>query len=137
MKKKSKRAKDPLNAIYLVGQVVDMYFVQDNYLKVRLKLSPSIYEGSKTNYVIISNKSLEVGHILSLICQIGNIIYVEGEFMGTTGVVVATYAECLLRLNKDDISPFKTIDDFDPSLYAPKVKIPRRKNSGKKVRKSP
>lgn len=132
------RGRKGVNSIFLVGEVVDMGVMPHNRgvnVRARLKLR---CETKKSSFVYIDvYGKRSCSDVMSLICQTGNIVYVEGEFRNTTldrinvmPYVLVTHIECLLR--RRDLTPpstkiIKVLDDLDPIGYVPNTTPKKRK----------
>ena len=120
-----------INQIFLVGEVVDTQIETrrdgKNYgVRTRLK----IRGGRKTsNFVYVDMYGRQAcRETMALICQTGNIVYVEGEFRNKTSEVTAYYIlvtriTCLLR--RKDVKPpseniIDVLDSLDPLGYEKK-----------------
>lgn len=142
---KGNRGKKGINAIFLVGEVVDMGVEpHSNGINVRARLKvrcPS--KKSSFVYLDVYGKR-SCSETMTLICQTGNIVYVEGEFRNASldrinvkPYVLVTHIECLLR-RRDVIPPdtkiINVLDELDPIGYVPntnpKVKKIKEENNG-------
>lgn len=130
--------KKGLNHIFLVGEIVDVGVMprrDKTIVRARLKIRPS---GRKTTFVYIDIYSKpSQSQIMVLVCQTGNIVYVEGEFrnMSVDNTTVKPYVlvnhiECLLRrrdVNIPNTSIIGVLDELDPVGYAPKTAMKNKK----------
>ena len=114
-----------VNLIFLVGEVVDMGVeAHDNFYVVRARLKVSA--GKSYAYVDCFGKS-ECRDTMALVCQTGNIVYVEGEFrckahdnITATPYILVTRIDCLLRHKKikpPSTSIIRLLDSLDPFGY--------------------
>lgn len=117
-----------VNAIFLVGEVVDMG-VQPKHnradIRARLKLRSNA-KGNDFVYVDVYGKH-SCAEVMALVCQTGNIVYVEGEFRNrkispssAVPYILVTHIDCLHR--RRDIKPPTTklislLDKLDPIGY--------------------
>ena len=123
-------SKKGLNHIFLVGEIVDVGVMprgKKTIMRARLKVRPS---GNKTTFVYIDIYSKPSQYqIMVLVCQTGNIVYVEGEFRNMSidsrtvkPYVLVNHIECLLRRRDvpyPDTSIIGVLDELDPIGYAP------------------
>ena len=122
-----------VNSIFIVGEVVDVgYLPKKNGFNVRarIKMRPNT-KGSQFIYLDVYGRKT-CSEAMSLICQTGNIVYIEGEFRNfysernvMSPYVLVTHIECLLR-RKSVVAPSSNIiqllDELDPIGYLPKGK---------------
>ena len=127
-----------LNEIFLVGEVIDMGISpKSKGVNVRARLK--IRTASKKNtfvYLDVYGRH-SCGEVMTLICQTGNIVYVEGEFRNATldkvnvkPYVLVKHIECLLR--RRDVTPPSTgilnvLDDLDPIGYVSNTNPKKRR----------
>jgi hypothetical protein len=122
-----------VNSVFLVGEVVDMgieHRQKGKGMTVRARLK--LRAGSKTAsfvYVDVYGKR-SCSETMALVCQTGNIVYVEGEFrnkklsnISASSYILVTHIDCLLR--RKDIRPPSTkiitlLDNLDPLGYGKK-----------------
>lgn len=132
-----------LNSIFLVGEVVDMGITPRSKgvnVRARLKIRCQSKKSSFVYLDVYGKRSCS--EVMTLICQTGNIVYVEGEFRNATldrvnivPYVLVTHIECLLR-RRDLVAPstkiLHVLDELDPIGYVPNTNPKRRKKSKKK-----
>lgn len=136
-----------VNSIFLVGEVVDMGVLpRSNGVNVRARLKVRcMSKKSAFVYLDVYGKR-SCSDVMTLICQVGNIVYVEGEFRNATydrvnikPYVLVTHIECLLR--RRDVTPptskiLGVLDELDPIGYVPNTnpkKRKRKKNENEKT----
>lgn len=126
-----------VNSIFLVGEVVDMGVMPHTKgISVRARLKVRCYS-KKSSFVYLDvYGKRSCSEVMTLICQTGNIVYVEGEFrnlaydrLNVTPYILVTHIECLLR--RRDVAPPSTnilhvLNELDPIGYVPNTN-PRRK----------
>ena len=129
-----------LNQVFLVGEVIDMGIIpQTRGVNVRARLKircPS--KKSAFVYLDVYGKR-SCSEVMTLVCQTGNIVYVEGEFrnlsqerLNVTPYVLVTHITCLLR--RRDVAPpstsiIRVLDELDPIGYASHTNPRKKKNS--------
>ncbi len=127
-----------VNSIFLVGEVVDMGItpkLRGVNVRARLKMRCSSKKNTFVYLDVYGKRSC--AEVMTLICQTGNIVYVEGEFRNATfdrvnikPYVLVTHIECLLR--RRDVAPpnasiINVLDEVDPIGYVPNTNPKRRK----------
>lgn len=134
--KKSKNC--DLNTIFLTGEVIDVGS-SANGQKPTARARIKIHNGVSANafvYIDVYGKR-SCADTMAIVCQQGNIVYIEGEFRNATidalsvkPYVLVKYIECLRR--RRDVRPISTdiikvLDDADPFGYTPSISIKRRR----------
>lgn len=132
------KGKKGVNQIFLVGEVVDVGLTpRSNGVNVRARLKircPS--KKSSFVYLDVYGKR-SCSDVMTIVCQTGNIVYVEGEFRNATldkvdviPYVLVTHIECLLR-RRDVVPPttkiLSVLNNLDPIGYAPDTS-PKKKH---------
>lgn len=123
-----------LNAIFLVGEIVDVgYMPTGSSVNVRARIKMRTNRYSFTYVDVYGRK--RYGETMTLTCQVGNIVYVEGEFRNYRNeqktYVLASKVECLFRrkqIKTPTTSIIKLLDNLDPIGYVPRVKIKKKEN---------
>lgn len=126
MKLKNSALYKDLNSIFLVGEVVDFGASKHKYgitARVRLK----IHNGSHVTYIEAYGKK-SCSETMAMICQTGNMVYLEGSFknanVGNGSIkpyILVNHIDCLLR--RKDVRPpdtriLEVLDLVDPMGYA-------------------
>ena len=128
MSKQAIRAKD-LNMVFLVGEVVDLGIMPHKYgitTRARLKIRKCNRYDTFTYLDVYGKRS--IAETMNLVCQNGNIVYVEGEFRNATmdkvtlkPYVLVKHIKCLRR--RRDVAPPNSkdvvtiLDNLDPTSY--------------------
>lgn len=124
-----------VNCIFLVGEVVDLGVEprqsgKGMIVRARLKLRAGSKVSSFVYVDVYGRKSCS--EVMTLVCQTGNIVYVEGEFRNkktskTSAItyILVTHIDCLLR--RKEVRPPSTniitlLDNLDPIGYETKRK---------------
>ena len=132
-----------LNSIFIVGEVVDVGFIPKGKginVRARIKMRPNSNSSSFVYLDVFGRKSCY--EVMTLVCQNGNIVYIEGEFRNKYSennvakpYVLVTHIECLLR-RKEVVPPspsiIKLLDDLDPIGYVPNVEVENAPSKKKK-----
>ena len=121
-------AKD-LNMVFLVGEVVDVGVTPHKYgitSRARLKIRKRNHFDTFVYLDVYGKRS--IAETMNLVCQNGNIVYVEGEFRNATmdkvtlkPYVLVKRIKCLRR--RRDVAPPKSedvvtiLDNLDPTGY--------------------
>ena len=132
MSKKALRdllTKKDLNSVFLVGEVVDVGIMPHRYgitARARLKMRKSNRYDTFVYLDVYGKRS--VAERMNLVCQVGNIVYIEGEFRNATmdkvmlkPYVLVKFATCLRRRRvtappkSEDVVTM--LDSLDPSKY--------------------
>ena len=117
-----------VNSIFLVGEVVDMKIRMLKSGRMIVVSTIKMRAGKRASrfvYVDIYGKAY--AETMTMICQTGNIVYVEGEFRNKSATdnpdrtyISVTHIECLLR-RKEVKAPTTNIvellDSLDPLGY--------------------
>lgn len=137
--------KTGLNCVLLLGEVVDTAFLQNKRgglcIRARLKMR---LEGKYSSFAyadVYGRKS--TSKVMALICQLGNIVYVEGEIRNATAdrVKIIPYIlvnKITLMLRRQDVSPPNTtrimdvLDKLDPIGYLPDLSPRKRRFKGRR-----
>jgi len=132
MKGKIRYARRNVNAIFLVGEVIDKGFSPRGRhlgVRLRLKLRP-MFENGSCMYVDVFGNNL-VAKEMNLVGSVGSIVFMEGQLsnehinsLTRRTYIKCNHIECLYR-SKDVKVPtekvLNLIDNLDPSAYVPEV----------------
>jgi len=118
-----------LNMVFLVGEIVDFGVTPHKYgitSRARLKIRKSNRFDNFVYLDVYGKRS--IADTMNLVCQNGNIVYVEGEFRNATmdkvtlkPYVLVRHIKCLRR--RRDVAPPKSedvvtiLDNLDPTGY--------------------
>lgn len=118
-----------LNMVFLVGEIVDFGVTPHKYgitSRARLKIRKSNRFDNFVYLDVYGKRS--IAETMNLVCQNGNIVYVEGEFRNATmdkvtlkPYVLVKRIKCLRR--RRDVAPPKSedvvtiLDNLDPTGY--------------------
>lgn len=118
-----------LNMVFLVGEIVDFGVTPHKHgitSRVRLKIRKSKRYDTFVYLDVYGKRS--IAETMNLVCQVGNIVYLEGEFRNATmdrvmlkPYVLVKHITCLRR--RRDVAPPKSedvvtiLDSLDPTGY--------------------
>ncbi len=123
-----RKTRNSVNSVFIVGEVVDVGIApKKRGADVRARVK-ALTERGKTVYVDVYGRD-KFSDVMVLACQVGNIVYIEGEFRnakterdGTLRMFVSvTYIECVLR--RKNVAPpssdniIRLLDELDPIGY--------------------